>query len=73
MKSDELVKDTSQPKILIGTIGWISNWWMGSGIPAPWSPAFGAATSNPLQSSSSGTLWPMLPPVLAVISFCIRS
>ena len=25
------------------------------------------------QSSSSGTLWPILPPVLAMISFCIRS
>ena len=35
MNSEELVKETSQPKILMGMMRWISNWWIGSGIPKP--------------------------------------
>src|SRR5262245_26391085 len=35
MNSDEVVNETSQPNILIGTIGCSSNGWMGSGIPGP--------------------------------------
>src|SRR5262245_56913870 len=44
INKDALVKEASQPKILIGMMRWISNWWIGSGIPVPWVPAFGAAT-----------------------------
>src|SRR5262245_45851059 len=44
MNREALVKEASQPKILMGMIRWISNWWIGSGIPGPAVPAFGAAT-----------------------------
>src|SRR5262245_34394357 len=44
MNRDALVKEASQPKILMGMMRWISNWWIGSGIPGPAVPAFGVAT-----------------------------
>src|SRR5262245_66006136 len=44
MNRDALVKEASQPKILMGMMRWISNWWIGSGIPGPAVLAFGVGT-----------------------------
>ena len=76
MNSEELVKETSQPNDLDGDDAVDLELMDGVGHSACPGPRFGAATPipcQPSQSSSSGTLWPMRPPVRAVKSLCIRS
>ena len=63
MNREELVKETSQPKMLDRDDAMDLELMDGIGHPRALVPAFGAATLSSPQSSSSGTLWPMRPPV----------